>query len=387
LKKLTERQVRAIAPPEHGNRIHYDGEIPGFGIRVTANGVRSFVLNYRSGGRERRFTIGRHPVWTVAAARLEAQRLRQAIDLGNDPLRQREEGHKAPTVEQICERYIEEELGSKRPGTQRNYRSIIQKIIIPTIGDLRVSDVSFADISRMHRAISERTPYQANRSLAVTRRLFNLAIHWDLRSDNPTAGVRLNPEDPRERYLSTGEIQRLTTALEKRKDQPSAKAIMLLLLTGARKGEILSMRWEQIDFDRAIWTKPSAHTKQRRIHRVPLSATAVDLLRRMEEKRGGAYVFSPDGGSKPLVDIKKLWRAICAEACIDGCRLHDLRHTYASILVSEGASLPIIGSLLGHTQSGTTQRYAHLHDDPLRAATNRVADVMAGSDRIVLSEV
>ncbi len=210
----------------------------------------------------------------------------------------------------------------------------------------------------------------------------------------------------RTRYLSATEILKLSEALAAHPERTSANAIRLLMLTGARRSEVLSARWEMFDLNAGVWVKPSAHTKQRREHRVPLSAAAIELLRRLKQGATTPYVF-PGTNRKPLTDIKRTWLTVCRKAGIaervpqktrngkvvhsnDGqpvmvwqatARLHDLRHTYASILASEGLPLPIIGAILGHTQPQTTARYAHLLDDPLRAATERVGTMITRSAR------
>jgi integrase len=235
----------------------------------------------------------------------------------------------------------------------------------------------------------EKGSYGANRLVALLSKMFSLAVKWQMRPDNPCKGVERNPEERRYRYLSGDELRRLTEALAAHSSPAAANAVRLLLLTGARRGEVLGAKWDEFDLEAGIWTKPSAHTKQKREHRVPLSAPARQLLaeikaageqRAAEQKRGPLpYIFPGRGGDGPLAEIKKSWAALCKAADIKGVRIHDLRHTYASMLASAGLSLPVIGALLGHTQPGTTTRYAHLFDDPLRAATERVGAIVTGA--------
>jgi len=188
--------------------------------------------------------------------------------------------------------------------------------------------------------------------------------------------VARNPEERRHRYLTNDELVRLWAALTTHSERTSAEAIKLMLLTGARRGEVLGATWAMFDLDHGIWTKPAAHTKQRKEHRVPLSAQAADLLRTLHTVANSPYVF-PGNNGKPLTDVKRTWGSVCKTAGLGGVRLHDLRHTYASVLASAGMSLPIIGALLGHTQPQTTARYAHLMDDPLRTATDHVGIVVS----------
>jgi integrase len=411
-EKLTDKLVRTLAFPAAGNRITYDGEVKGFGIRITSAGAKAFILNYRAAGRERRITIGSFPDWSVQAARDEAKGLKRRIDVGEDPMGNRHADRAAPTMNDLADRFDEEHLAKRRPATQADYRSILRLYVRPQFGTMKVADVRHTDIERLHHRISKTAPYRANRTVAVLSKMLALAVKWEMRTDNPARGIERAPEEKRERYLSPAEIGRLAEVLLTHKEKTTANAIRLLLLTGARRGEMLSARWSEFDLQAGVWIKPSAHTKTKKEHRVPLSAPALLLLTEMraeadkEVKRGGKaeFVFPGVGEERPLQEIKRAWLSICRTAGlaeqvekteakgkvvkgVDGkpvmvwqstVRIHDLRHTYASILASAGLSLPVIGALLGHTQSQTTQRYAHLMDDPLRAATERVGAIVTG---------
>jgi integrase len=209
--------------------------------------------------------------------------------------------------------------------------------------------------------------------------MFGLAIKWKWRTDNPAKGIERNPENKRHRYLTSAEVEGLMVALAGHPDQQAANIIRLLLLTGARRSEVQSARWDQFDLTSGVWTKPGATTKQKTQHRVPLSAPARQLLADLwAETEGSAEYVFPGRGGGHRVEFKRDWAAICTGAGITGARIHDLRHSFASILASAGLSLPIIGALLGHTQPQTTARYAHLLDDPLRAATERVGAIVTG---------
>ena len=218
--------------------------------------------------------------------------------------------------------------------------------------------------------------------LLCSRKLFSLAIKWEVMSENPAKGIEKNPEQPRNRYLQAAEFERLLNTLDTWPNQPVANAVRLLTLTGARRSEVLKATWDQFDLAGGFWTKPAASVKQARVHRVPLSTVAIKLLREMQSSRQSSqFLFPGRDAIQPIADIKKSWSAICKKADVTGVRLHDLRHTYASHLVSAGHSLPIIGALLGHTQAQTTHRYAHLFDDPMRAATEQVASILKRNPR------
>jgi integrase len=414
--RLTDKVIDGLPLPAKGGVITYDKDVPGFGMRVTAKGARSFVLNYVVSGVERRMTIGQYSVWSATAAREEARELRRKIDRGIDPLAERKDQdlvaaaeRDAPSMQDLFDRYEKEHLPHKSARAAADDRSIWKQLVLPRLGAMKVTAVKSPDIDALHADISTTRPVRANRTIEVMRKAFNLAIRWGWRSDNPVSGVRKNPEHRRARYLSSAEIMKLAEALAAHHEKTSAQAIRLLMLTGARRGEVLSARWDMFDLENGVWVKPSAHTKQRKEHRVPLSAPAVQLLKdlkanalerakKAEATEINPHVFPGDDG-EPLIDIKRTWLTVCKKAGLakeveqctrdgkvikekDGkpiivwkatVRIHDLRHTYASVLASEGLSLPIIGALLGHTQPQTTARYAHLFDDPLRAATERAA--------------
>jgi integrase len=378
-ERITDKLVKELVPPSTGNRIVYDERIAGFGVRITARGARAFVLNYRNvEGRERRYTIGAYPAWSVEAARRRAGEIKRQIARGDDPLAEKTASRRAPTVADLAERYTADHLPRKRPSSQVDDKAMIAKIIKPKIGNRKVAAVDHADIDRLHRELTNGNgPYRANRALALLSKMFSLSINWGWRSDNPARGVQRNPEHKRKRYLSPAEIQRLTVALADHPNQSSANAIRLLLLTGARRGEVLSATWDQFDTEAGTWTKPAANTKTDEEHRVPLSAAALQLLTKMHGVSDGPHLF-PGKPGQPQADLKKFWASVCKTAGITGCRVHDLRHTYASILASAGLSLPVIGALLGHTQPATTARYSHLYDDPLRKAANTVGAIVTG---------
>jgi integrase len=375
-RKITDKIVKSSPVPS----LTWDQDVKGFGIKVYPAGSRSFILNYRrkSDGRARRWTIGSFPDWGTGAARDEAKRLKRLIDGGADPVGEHQSNRAAPTVNELLDRFEREYLPRKRASTQRTYRNQIRSAIRPQLGRLKVANVTFADIDALHRGLSE-TPYRANRVIALVSKIFAMAIRWQLRSDNPARGIERNPEDKRERYLSPDEIVRLSDALEAYHDQQTADIVRLLLLCGARVGETLQARWRDINLDEGRWTKPSAHTKQKKVHLLPLSDASVQLLKRIRQRvpEDAPWVFPAADGSHRRV-IKEAWASICKAAKIENARVHDLRHTHASVLINRGYSLPIIGKLLGHTVPSTTQRYAHLAEDPVRRAAEEAAAIITG---------
>ncbi len=375
--RLTDRMIRTLPPGSY-----YDSSSArGFGLRITPAGCKSYILRYRTrAGREHLLTIGSPPAWSLAAARAEAAELRREIDRGEDPMESRHSERNAPTVRDLADRFIAEHVARKRPSTANEYQGFIKNDVLPMLGSHKVSAITFSDISRLHRKITERAPIAANRCMAMCSAMFNLAIKWQLRADNPCRGVARNPEEKRSRYLSAAELSRLVAALASLEDRQAANIIKMPLLTGCRCGEALGATWSQFDLDADVWVKPSSHTKQKREHRVPLSDAAVELLNAIRaEAPIGSHVFPAARGSGHRIEIRRAWRQACVRAGIDGLRVHDLRHSYASMLVNSGLSLPVIGALLGHTQAATTHRYAHLADNPLREATERVGKMVTAA--------
>jgi integrase len=392
--KLTDSYIEKapLPPPERKSKnwIIYDTEVPGFGLRCTAGGARAYILNFRTrGGKERRYTIGDATNWKATAARKRAKEIRRKLPDGYDPLAEIELERGAKTVAGMCQRFIEDHLPELRAKTAADYRSMIEREILPAIGKLKLVDVKPDDIDGLHRKISRghgehrARPYRANRIAALLSKMFNLAVHrWQWIDKNPVRGLRRNQEAKRERYLVNGELERLSQALAVHEDRQAADIIRLLLLSGARKSEVFAMRYADLNLTEGVWTKPASTTKQKKTHVVPLSAPARQLLSELSKsaETGAEYVFPGRWGSH-RTEVRRAWRELCHAAKIKGVRIHDLRHSYASQLASSGFSLPVIGALLGHSQPATTARYAHLFDEVTRQATERVGAVIAGNGK------
>jgi integrase len=406
-EKIVDKLVANLQLPESGYAITYDDEVSGFGVRVTAAGAKSFILRYRTrSGRERTYTIG--PAgdggWKASAARNYAKDLKARIrsEVGYDPLAEIEAEREAPTVELLCKRFLKEHAAKKRPATRDSYTRSINRHVLPALKHRKVGEIVYADVDGLHRKVTEEAgPYAANRVVATLSKAFNLAIRWQWCTNNPVRGVERNVEEKRKRYLSGDELARLTEALSKHPDQQAANIVRMLLLTGARKREVLSARWDQFDLNAGVWTKPSSETKQKREHVVPISAPVRQLLADIRASQAdrkarplSPFVFPGRLGAH-LQDIKEDWAALCRSANITttkktakgrtivthSARIHDLRHTHASVLASAGFSLPMIGAVLGHSQASSTQRYSHLHLDAQRKAAETAASIIAPKGR------
>jgi len=406
--RLTDRVVRELPFPERGSKVTFDIELKGFGVRCTA-GSRAFVLAYRTAeGKQRQLTIGSFPDWTTVLAREEAARCKREVDLGNDPMQQRDEARRAPAMKDLARLYLTEHaLPYKAPKSVYDDRLMIRRFIDPTItlrgavvdapepyrvdnpldreiartfGGARVRAVNYADIDRLHQKItSSGRRVTANRLIALLSKMFALAERRGIhdRGGNPCKGAPRNTETKRKPVFSNEQVRKLILAIGAYPQRTAADAIVLALLTGARTGEVLRARWSEIDFDRGVWVKPARHTKQRQDHRLPLGVPALHLLADRRNEIAGEWVFPGRKRGHHLTSIKKAWTTICAEAGIPqgreaGFVAHDLRHHFASIAISGGASLAMVGGLLGHTQAQTTMRYAHLFERPLRAVSDAV---------------
>jgi integrase len=374
--RITKRAVDQLSP---GSRdvLRWDAEIKGFGVRCRPSGAKHYVLKMRVGGRQRWLTIGRHgSPWTPDTARREAVRLLGLKAGGSDPATVRDRQKGALMIAELADRFLREHAARHcKPRTQEEYERAVEAYIKPGLGSHRITDLTRADIAQFHHQHSDR-PCQANRSLAVLSKMMNLAEAWGLRTDgsNPCRHVKKYREVKRERYLTKEELQRLGAAMIQRDkiESPFALvAIGLLLLTGARLTEILTLKWDCVDLENEVMRLPDSKTGPKLIY---LNDAAIRLLRAMPRMAANPFVIA---GKKPgarLINLQKPWRRIRAAAGLEDVRIHDLRHSFASVAAGAGASLPMIGKLLGHTQPATTARYAHLAADPVRAASNQIGN-------------
>jgi integrase len=366
-QRLTERFAAAVSFAEP--MIVWDSECRGFGLRVMPSGVKSFVLDYRVGGRQRRMTIGRFGDWTVEGARKHARELKVQVDKGIDPFHETE----GRTVREAWLEYERTKLPKLAPRTQVEYRRYAG-VFLERLGNYRLGAVTFRDVEALHNSYA--APYAGNRCIEVVRLLFNAAIKWRWADHNPARGVDYNPENAREdQYLSAGEAKKLLVALEESRDADVADMLVFLLATGCRPSEARMAVWSQFDLEAGIWTKPAATTKQRRTHRVPLNAIALRVLLNRPKRERSELVFSyPDG--RPIRRGEKVWRSACRRAGVPQIMVYGARHSFASLAAAAGISLQVVGALMGHTQIKTTHRYSHLFDEVLRQGARAVGEAM-----------
>jgi integrase len=404
--KLTEKVLREAEPIVGRDYQIFDSDVRGFAVCVYRGGGRAFTLDYRHAGRQRRMTFGRWPEWSVAAARERAKEIRREIDAGADPLAQRGALREAPRVDDLIERYCAQHLPKLAERNAADQRSALAKMVAPAWGRKLVTEITSTDVDKLLSMVAEGrarphkekpnnrarklqpakpTPVRANRIGEILRKMFTLAIQWGWCEDNPAQRFHRRIETARERFLSKEEITSLGAALDAATDTRAADIIRMCMLTGARLGEVRQARFEQFNLEHMSWSKPPTMTKQRRVHRVPISDETATIVRQRQlmVPRGSPWLFPSDTPGQPVQEVRRFWAQIQKQCGLQEVHIHDLRHTFASLLVSGGASLEMIGKLLGHSQMQTTLRYAHLMDSPLRAGVNAVASAFRSKPRLV----
>lgn len=396
--KLTKRTVDAAAP-EASRFIIWDSELKGFGLRVEPTGAKSFVVRYRVGGGraapQKQIKLGNMGPLTPDAARQRAREIIAAVVRGEDPAAERSRFREAPTVRQIAALFLEDHVEAKRKSaTLRAYRTLLDSHVLPAFGGTKAESLTRSTVATLHRDMKA-SPYQANRMLAVVGSLYAFASRRNLVPEdmNPAKRIEKYQERKRERFLNTEELVRVGAALAQTEGEgvpmtvrgretvarisPSAAAaIRLLLFTGARVSEILTLRWAFVDMEGARLNLPESKTGSKAIL---LSPPALAVLASLPRQKGSPFVIAGQRIDAPMADLKRPWAIVQHAAGLSGVRIHDLRHTFASVGAGSGLGLPTIGKLLGHTQAATTHRYAHLADDPLRRANDAIGERIAGA--------
>ena len=400
--KITKTTVDE-AKPRSKDYLVWDSELAGFGLKIAMGGRKSYVCQYRTaGGRTgetRRLTIGAHGApWTVELARGEAKKILGRAANGQDPAQEKQQLKKRFSVAALCDQYLQLGCATKKPSTLATDRGRIERHIKPLLGRKKVQDVTRADVSKFlqdvaqgkttadvktgkrGRAIIRGGKGAATRTVGLLGGIFAYAVDCGMIDMSPVIGVKRFADKKGNRYLSQQELVALGVALRQAESEnvnPSALAILkLLIFTGARKGEIEQLKWLEVDIASGYLKLADSKTGQKAI---PLNAGALQVLHDQPMIERKAHVFPAYRGNGYYEGTPKVWKSIRSVAGLRDVRLHDLRHSFASIAVSGGASLPIIGALLGHAHSATTQRYAHLSDDPLRAASEAVGNQIAAS--------
>jgi integrase len=405
LQKLTKRVVDAIQPTEK-SVMYYDSELTGFGLKVLPSGAKRWCVEYRAGAGGRgvgktRMVLGSSTTLTPDQARTAAKATLASVALGENPSALRSKAREMPTFKEFAERYLSEEAKAKlKPRTVVNYEIYMRKHAVPAIGTIKLDALDMADVAKLHRKIGGQKPMTANRVVEFVGSVYRYAAMCGLvqRGHNPGAHIQAYREQRRERFLSSEELARLGDAIREAEtsgipwvldiEKPLSKhvpktqltkigphvaaALRLLVLTGARLREILELKWEYVDFERGLLLLPDSKTGRKAI---VLNAPALKIL--SELPRIGSFAIASEDPDRPRHDLNKPWKLVSARAGLSGVRIHDLRHTHASVGAGAGLGLPIIGKLLGHSQPATTARYAHLDNDPLKRASNKIAESLS----------
>ena len=382
--RLTKVVIEHADRPPAGvkERFLRDDLMRGLGVRITAQGGKSFVFEARIKGRPRRLTIGRWPDMNIPQARDKAAEYRAAIARGEDPAQERSAARQEATFAQLIERYLNEySRPHKKPRSVQNDQYCLS--LIPHLWhSRRRSEITRDTISHLQVKIGENHGrYAANHVIRLLRSLFNRGLDWQMLSGpNPAQRLRLFREERRERYLSLDELQRVNAASLEEADWRWRSYFLLALMLGTRKSELLAMRWADLDLSAATWRLPD--TKANRSHLLPLPIPGVELLQSLPSRDKSEWVFpSDDSATGHVINPAKAWDRIRNRAGVPDVRIHDLRHSFASRLLAHGYSLSLISKALNHSQISTTQRYAHLDIDPLREALNRTALFVTNGSR------
>ena len=371
MPRLTKQVIDATPFPPAGQVFVRDAELPGFALRVT-QGRKSFVLEKRIRGRMRRLTIGPYGPLTVDQARTLAKTHVGAIAQGTDPAQIRQDRLHEPTFGDLTAQYLERHAPRKR--SARDDRGMLQTHLA-VFRTRKLTDLSRNDVARLHATVGATAPYRANRLVALLRKMFNLARDWGLYAgENPATRIQFFKEESRDRFVQPEELPQLFQAITEEPHSSVRAVFLTALLTGARRAEVLTMRWEDVSLTRAEWRIPQ--TKAGRPHLLPLPHALVTLLRRVPRVDGVPYVFVGQDGTGPLHNMKRPWDRIRTKAGIPDVRFHDLRRTVGSWLAGSGESLSLIGKVLNHRDVSTTAIYARLNLDPVRQALERQATKM-----------
>ena len=400
------RRALATLPAVSKPTIFYDTELTGFGLKASPTGALSFVVEYRpgAGGRsvsKRRMVIGTPKNLTPDEARNLASGILARVRLGEDPAAERANARKAETVGDLFTSFMDHHIRPKRKArTAKLFDGYISNHIKPALGSRKAPALTRAEVERLHRAIGKTNPVTANRVLALIAAGYAYGLrsgHLSESTVNPASGVEKFREQTRERFLSEAELLRLGEAIREaetvgirwvrpprskhaRKPENqvtnigphAAAALRLLIFTGARLREILDLRWEHVDLQRGLLFLPDSKTGKKTI---VLGGAALAVLTNLP--RVGTFVIAGNEKDKPRADLQRPWALISERADLVGLRLHDLRHSFASVGAGSGFGLPVIGKLLGHSNSKTTERYAHLAADPLRRASEAISGAIA----------
>jgi integrase len=374
--KFTQKTIDQLPPPPpeaKAKAVEYtDTEVVGLKLEVSKSGRKFYYFRYTFNNQKRGMKIGEHGAFTVVEARKRAQELRGQVNRGIDPQEEKAARRAVLTFQEFAQaEYLPYARQHKR--SANGDESKLRLHLMPKFGRRKLDEITTRDIQLYHGEIkASRCAATANRHLSLLSKLFKLAMQWERITKNPCSGVKKFKENnQRERFLSQDEIQRMFKAMADEPNRVAVAALKFLLLTGIRKEEGLQARWEHVNLEQGILYLP--HTKSGKSRHVVLNPEALALLQQQERLPENPYVFPGKVKGQALNNPTKAFKRILEAAGIANLRIHDLRHSFASLAVNAGATLYQVQHLLGHASAQTTQRYAHLTDSALRQASGAVA--------------
>ena len=373
--KLTKRAVASLPPAPEGKRVfHRDTETPGLGVRVTDNGTKTFAVYRKVQGRPQRIALGRFPAMTVEQARREAAKVNLAIADDRNPMAERRRLRRAATLGELFRIYRDDYLIAL--GKRTRMPESLFRCHLSRWEHRMLRDISRADIKSLHAGIGRAgSEVAANRVHQLLRAMLNWAIEEELlEGPNPATGIKRFWERARERFLHPDEMPRFFQALAEEPNGNFRDFVLLALFTGARKSNVLAMRWADMHLARATWTIPE--TKTGEPHSLPLVPEALTILHSRAKSSQSEWVFPGAGASGHLIEPKRAWTALLVRSGINDLNIHDLRRTLGSWQAATGASLPVIGRTLAHKSPAATAIYARLDLDPVRNAVTIATQAM-----------
>lgn len=368
--KLTKTLIESASyvSSDNGRCVLWDDELSGFGLRIYPSGKKSFVLNYRVNGRQRFLTLGAYGPLTVDMGRRLALRRKADVIEGRDPLAEKQAAAHALTVREMAALYIERHAKPRKKTWEADQRRLA-RLVLPRLGPRPLATITRADVADLHHEIGATRPHEANRTVALLSKLFECAIGWGRLPDNhanPARRIQKFKEQKRDRWVTPEEMPRLLQAIGNERNVYIRGALILYLLTGLRRSELLGARREYIDWERRELRLPD--TKAGRPHYLPLSAPAMAILRSLPTEEGNPFLFPGQRPGRPLVELKMAWERVRTLAGVPDVRIHDLRRTVGSWLAQANHSLHLIGRVLNHTTPSTTAVYARFQSDTVRQA-------------------
>jgi integrase len=400
-KRLTPQLINSLKGDPKGEYSVQDSIEPSLTVRVRQSGKKSFQVRYRPKGRRgqpKRYTIGNTEALSLSEARQEAERIRALVTLNQDPAAEKSAKLKEMTIGELCDLYLEEGTATKKASTLATDKGRIERHIKPLLRKKLVTEITSADIEKFMRdvaagktatdlktgsrgrAIVEGGKGTATRTVGLLGGILSFAQRRKLRSDNPVRGVKRYADKKNERFLSEVELQRLGEAISEYETEggnSSAIAILrLLALTGARKTEISALQWNEVDLERGCLKLADSKTGAKIL---PIGRPAALILETLLDRKNSKFVFPAEAGDRHFQGTEKVWVKIREKAGLKDVRLHDLRHSFASVAIAKGNALPIIGKLLGHADTKTTSRYAHLADDPVKQAADQISTAISNA--------